>query len=93
MEPVIASPNLVSRSMTAPLSDSEQDQSLQQFIALARSDSDVRELIKQARNQDEVIDIAHERGFDFDSMALLRQWSQHTDFSKPTWMGWFDEES
>ena len=79
--------------MTAPLSDSEQDQSLQQFIALARSDSDVRELIKQARNQDEVIDIAHERGFNFDSTALLRQWSQHTDFSKPTWMGWFDEES
>ena len=79
--------------MTAPLSDSEQDQSLQQFIALARSDSDVRELIKQARNQDEVIGIAQERGFNFDSMALLRQWSQHTDFSKPTWMGWFDEES
>ena len=79
--------------MTAPLSDSEQDQSLQQFIALARSDSDVRELIKQARNQDEVIGIAHEHGFNFDSMALLRQWSQHTDFSKPTWMGWFDEES
>ena len=79
--------------MTAPLSDSEQDQSLQQFIALARSDSDVRELIKQARNQDEVIGIAHERGFNFDSMALLRQWSQHTDFSKPTWMGWFEEES
>ncbi len=89
----MASPNLfVFRSMTAPLSDSEQDHALQQFIALARSDSEVRELIKQARNQDEVIDIAHERDFNFDSMALLRQWSQHTDFSQPTWMGWFNED-
>ena len=77
----------------SPLSDLEQDQALQAFIALARSDSEVRELIKQAINQDEIINIAHERGFEFDSMALLRQWSQHTDFSKPTWMGWFDEES
>jgi len=79
--------------MSSPLSDLEQDQALQAFIALARSDSEVRELIKQAINQDEIINIAHERGFKFDSMALLRQWSQHTDFSKPTWMGWFDDES
>ena len=79
--------------MSSPLSDLEQDQALQSFIALARSDSEVRELIKQARNQDEIIDIAQERGFNFDSMALLRQWSQHTDFSKPTWMGWFDDDS
>ena len=79
--------------MSSPLSDLEQDQALQAFIALARSDSEVRELIKQAINQDEIINIAHERGFEFDSMALLRQWSQHTDFSKPTWMGWFDDES
>ena len=79
--------------MSSPLSDLEQDQALQSFIALARSDSEVRELIKQARNQDEIIDIAQERGFNFDSMARLRQWSQHTDFSKPTWMGWFDDES
>ena len=79
--------------MSSPLSDLEQDQALQSFIALARSDSEVRELIKQARNQDEIIDIAQERGFNFDSMALLRQWSQHTDFSKQTWMGWFDDES
>ena len=79
--------------MSSPLSDLEQDQALQSFIALARSDSEVRELIKQARNQDEIIDIAQERGFNFNSMALLRQWSQHTDFSKPTWMGWFDDES
>ena len=79
--------------MSSPLSDLEQDQALQAFIALARSDSEVRELIKQAINQDEIINIAQERGFKFDSMALLRQWSQHTDFSKPTWMGWFDDES
>jgi len=79
--------------MSSPLSDLQQDQALRSFIALARSDSEVRELIKQARNQDEIIDIAQERGFNFDSMALLRQWSQHTDFSKPTWMGWFDDES
>lgn len=79
--------------MTPSLTDAEQDQLLQRFIELARSDSSLRTLIKEARNQDEIIAIAYERGFPFDSMALLRQWSQHTDFSKPTWMGWFNEES
>ena len=79
--------------MTSSLTDAEQDQMLQRFIELARSDSSLRTLIKEARNQDEIIAIAHQRGFSFDSMALLRQWSQHTDFSKPTWMGWFDDES
>jgi len=24
-------------------------------------------------------------------LAILRKWSKHTDFAKPTWMGWFDD--
>ena len=73
------------------MSDAEQDQLLEQFIALARSDQSLRDEIKAARNQDEIISIAQSRGFSLDSLAILRKWNKHTDFSKPTWMGWFEE--
>ena len=73
------------------MSDLEQDQLLESFIALARSDDDLRGEIKSAINQEEVISIAARRGFVVDPLAILRKWSQHTDFAKPTWMGWFDD--
>ena len=73
------------------MSDLDQDQLLERFIALARSDDALRDAIKSALNQDEVISIAAESGFFIDPLAILRKWSQHTDFSKPTWLGWFDE--
>lgn len=73
------------------MSDLEQDQLLDRFIALARTDDDLRDEIKGALNQDEVISIAARHGFAVDSLAILRKWSKHTDFAKPTWMGWFDE--
>ena len=40
---------------------------------------------------DQVIEIAASRGFQLDPLAILRKWSKHTDFSTPTWMGWFGE--
>jgi hypothetical protein len=73
------------------MSDLEQDQLLDRFIALARTDDDLRDEIKGALNQDEVISIAIRHGFAVDSLSILRKWSKHTDFAKPTWMGWFDE--
>ena len=73
------------------MTDVEQDQILEQFIALANTDQNLQEEIKSALNQDQVIDIAASRGFQIDPLAILRKWSKHTDFSKPTWMGWFDE--
>ena len=73
------------------MSDSQQDQLLEQFIALARNEDALRDEIKSALNQDEVIEIALRRGFKIDSLSILRKWSKHTDFSKPTWMGWFDD--
>jgi hypothetical protein len=73
------------------MSDLEQDQLLERFIALARTDDNLRDEIKGALNQDEVISIAARHGFEVDSLAILRKWSKHTDFAKPTWMGWFDE--
>ena len=73
------------------MTDAQQDQLLEQFIALARTDKDLRDEIKSALNQDEVIEIALRRGFEIDSLTILRKWSKHTDFSKPTWMGWFEE--
>ena len=73
------------------MTDVEQDQILEQFIALAKTDKDLQDEIKSALNQDQVIAIAAERGFQIDPMAILRKWSKHTDFSKPTWMGWFTE--
>ena len=73
------------------MSDVEQDQILEEFIALAKTDQSLQDEIKSALNQDHVIAIAAERGFQIDPLAILRKWSQHTDFSKPTWMGWFTE--
>tara|TARA_B100000405_G_scaffold227527_1_gene162355 strand:+ start:301 stop:522 length:222 start_codon:yes stop_codon:yes gene_type:complete len=73
------------------MTDAQQDQLLEQFIALARTDKDLRDEIKSALNQDEVIAIALRLGFEIDSSTILRKWSKHTDFSKPTWMGWFED--
>lgn len=73
------------------MSDAEQDQLLEQFIALARSDQSLRDEIKAALNQDEIISIAQTRGFSLDSLSILRKWSKHSDFSKPTWLGWFED--
>tara|TARA_B100000965_G_C18879140_1_gene451147 strand:- start:219 stop:440 length:222 start_codon:yes stop_codon:yes gene_type:complete len=73
------------------MTDVNQDQTLDQFIALAKTDQALQDEIKSALNQDQVIAIAADRGFQIDSLAILRKWSKHTDFSKPTWMGWFGE--
>ena len=73
------------------MTDVNQDEVLEQFIALAKTDQALQDEIKSALNQDQVIAIAAERGFQIDSLAILRKWSKHTDFSKPTWMGWFGE--
>ena len=73
------------------MTDVEQDQILEQFIALANTDQNLQEEIKSALNQDQVIAIAASRGFQLDPLAILRKWSKHTDFSTPTWMGWFGE--
>ena len=75
--------------MNPPLSDSQKDQILKDFIQLAQNDSQLKDEIKSSRNQDDLIALAEERGFHFDSLTLLRKWSEHTDFSQPTWMGWF----
>ena len=73
------------------MTDANHDEVLEQFIALAKTDQALQDEIKSALNQDQVISIAAERGFQIDSLAILRKWSKHTDFSKPTWMGWFGE--
>ena len=70
---------------------SSQDSNLDAFIALVLSDSNLKSEIKAAINQDQVIAIAASRGYVFDSSAILRKWSKHTDFGNDTWMGWFDD--
>ena len=75
----------------APLSDADKDQLLVRFIELARNDQQLKQQIKDAKNDSEILELAESLGYPFDSLTLLRQWSQHTDFSKPTWFGWFQE--
>ena len=70
---------------------STQDANLENFISLVRSDKQLKDEIKSALNQDQVISIAASRGYEIDSSAILRKWSKHTDFDKDTWMGWFDD--
>ena len=77
--------------MTGSALSANQDQVLEEFIALVRQNPDLKAQIKAALNQDQVIDIAAANGFDIDSSAILRKWSKHTDFSQDTWMGWFEE--
>ena len=77
--------------MTGSALSADQDQILEDFIALVRQNSDLKAQIKAALNQDQVIEIAAANGFDIDSSAILRKWSKHTDFSQDTWMGWFEE--
>ena len=73
------------------MSEIQQDAVLNSFIELAREDQALKAEIKAALNQEQVIAIAASRGYDFDSLTILRKWSQHTDFSKDTWMGWFED--
>ena len=75
--------------MNSSISYSQKYQILKDFIQLAQNDSQLKDEIKSSRNQDDLIALAEERGFHFDSLTLLRKWSEHTDFSQPTWMGWF----
>ena len=66
--------------MTGSSLSANQDQVLEDFIALVRQKPDLKAQIKAALNQDQVIDIAAANGFDIDSSAILRKWSKHTDF-------------
>ena len=77
--------------MTTPATDAQKDAVLDSFISLVRSDADLKAQVKSALNQDQVIEIAASHGYIFDSTTILRKWSQHTDFSKDTWMGWFGD--
>ena len=72
-------------------SSAVQDSNLESFISLVLSDQQLKSEIKSALNQDQVIAIAASRGYHFDSSAILRKWSKHTNFTGDTWMGWFDD--
>ena len=90
-----ATPNQsVAQPASAPaasLTDAEKDAALASFIQLVKTRPDLKDQVKSARNQDEVIGLAQAQGFAIDSLTLLRSWSQVSDFSKPTWFGWFDD--
>ena len=73
------------------LTDAQKDEALASFIASVRDQPELKQQVKAARNQDEVIALAAAQGFTIDSLTLLRSWSTVTDFSKPTWFGWFDD--
>lgn len=77
--------------MSSSAADAEKDSILESFISLARQDEALKDEIKAALNQDQVIAIAATRGYVFDSLTILRRWSKHNDFSQDTWMGWFSE--
>lgn len=78
-------------AVVQPGSESEQDSALEAFIAVVKQQPELKARVKSARNQDEVIELAESLGYSIDSLTLLRRWSQVSDFSKPTWFGWFDD--
>ena len=77
--------------MSNSAADAEKGSILESFISLARQDETLKDEIKTALNQDQVITIAAERAYEFDSLTILRRWSKHNDFSQDTWLGWFSE--
>ncbi len=90
----VARDNAVVKTPGSPspaLTDAEKDAALASFIQLLKTRPDLKDQVKSARNQDEVIALAEAQGFPIDSLTLLRSWSQVSDFSKPTWFGWFDD--
>lgn len=91
VDPTGHSSPLSTSAMATTMTDADRDSALQSFIALVRQRSDLKEQIRNARDQDDVIAIAQEQGFPVDSLTLLRSWSRVTDFTKPTWFGWFDD--
>ena len=74
-----------------PISDIQRDEALESFIKMLKSRPDLKDQVKFARDQDAVIELANAEGFPIDSLTLLRRWNKVSDFSKPTWFGWFDE--
>ena len=78
-------------AVPSPITDADRDSALQSFISLVRQRSDLKDQVKSARDQDDVIALAQAEGFPIDSLTLLRSWSKVTDFTKPTWFGWFDD--
>ena len=83
--------NLPVDSDTTFLSDAQRDTALESFIDMVKGRSDLKEQVKFARDQSEVIELANAEGFPIDSLTLLRRWNKVSDFTKPTWFGWFDE--
>ncbi len=72
------------------LNNSQMDSNLDSFISYSAKSPELIRQICEATIEDEVIALADSLGYKFDSLTILRRWSKHTDFSKPTWYGWFD---
>ena len=91
-ELVVDQPLAASTSPAEGFDDqAKKDLALDQFIRLAKENHDLLEQIKLAKDEDEVLELAQAKGYQFDSITMLRKWSQHTDFSQPTWFGWFSD--
>lgn len=87
LEAINFAPAILPGALTDSSSDS--DNALKCFIEAIHNRPDIVQEIQLARNEDEVINIAFQQGYVIDSLSILRKWSEHTDFSKPTWYGWF----
>ena len=90
MDSTVIASTPVANTAVANTAVDDKDKLLEDFIALARQDQSLQQKIRDARNDTEILEIANSHGFAIDSMTLLKKWSQHTDFSKPTWQGWFE---
>ena len=71
--------------------DGDTENALDLFIIEINSNEGLKAKIRDCRDQDEVIEIAKEYGYKIDSLSILKRWSKVTDFTKPTWFGWFND--
>lgn len=81
---------LVHNSASSDIQNVHESNALDNFIKFAQRDISLLTMIKSCQCQDDVILLAQSRGFIITSDMILDKWSSVTDFSQPTWYGWFN---
>lgn len=63
--------------------------SLDRFIEFVKQNASLMIAVKSCQSQEEVITLAEANGFLITPDMILLKWNTVTDFSSPTWYGWF----
>lgn len=77
-------------SVSSEIQNVQVSDALENFIKFVQSDISLLTMVKSCQCQEDVILLAQSIGFNITSEMILDKWSSVTDFSQPTWYGWFN---